>query len=910
MKSAVTFSVGRPPIALCLSLLVAIGLVQSTRTEELRDVVIRVPRAEEASQLPNLLENADFEKGTGVSAEGWSKYELGYSVAEGEGRDGSRCIVCENFDKGQRGGALARLNLNQERPIPLYVEGWSKAESVSGGSDANYSIYVDCIYTDGTPLWGTNAPFSTGTHGWEKVCFFVTPAKPIRTLSLNLLFRSHSGKVWFDDVKLTQLSSPSGLSFDGVPTLRWKKGPPSWARATVITSPDGLAIGLDDINDTANIVKVNGEFVRFAGEPSGFFARDVAAQSAFYSFRGTVTSDQQGRATLSAKSPPLGLGLDATIEAKKNHVEVSGTLTDLAGSDRSVSLYFGLPVGERGLVTTSPGKWIWWDDVTSHKDTNKGGDFRNVAPIGAGANGTMSRYPLSAICDMEKGIGLSIAVPMDTPRLYRIAHDADRGILYIAYDFGLCHDVEAFPGKASFKFIIYSFDPRWGFRAALQKYYDIYPRFFTKRLKKEGLWMAFRKISTVQSFEDFGFAFKEGTNETKFDDEHGILTFKYTEPQTNWQRMPKEVERTYQGCVGFLDSRAAAGERRALATLSSGIFDAQGKYRLRVENAPWCDGCVFALNPSPSLKGKLTKARMNYDIADADRRYADTPEGKLDGEYLDSLEGWSTLCNFRREHFVSAETPLTFDTLTKKPCILNVFSIYEFARYISDDVHRRGKLMMANAVPIRFGFLCHLFDTCGIEINWKRGGKFQPDGEWIMNYRRAMMFQKPYLFLMNTDFNSWSYEDTEKYMRRCMFYAFYPSFFSANASTNHYFSQPRLYNRDRPLFRKYLPIIRELGRAGWQPMTHARTSDPAVRIERFGDGRDNRLYFTLLNTAKEAKEISVEIDLAALGFTRKGVSASVLSSTIRLPLTTRDQVAVLTLKLAPGHAEAVRLRQQ
>lgn len=882
-------------------LLAAIAFGSRAASEAVLDVVIPVPRAEEAARRKNLLPNGDFERSEHALIEEWDGYGAGYAVVEREGRDRSRCLMCESTTLDERRGAVTRLELDQERAIPLYVEGWSMAENVSGAEDADYSIYIDCVYADGTPLWGTNAPFSTGTHDWQKVSFFVTPAKPIKTISLNLLFRFHSGKVWFDDVKLTQLTLPGGPSFDGVATLKLEEPHPPQPGETIISSGDGLAIALGRVNCTAAIVRVNGKPLRFSGAPTGFFARDAAAQSSFHSFRGEIKADRSGRAVISAESPSLSLNLAASVEARENRIEVSGTLGDLTGHDRSVSLYFALPVGGGNLV--------WWDDATSWRETSRGGDFRNVEPVGAGANGTMSLYPLSAICDAEKRIGLCLAIPMDSPRLYRIACDADRGIIYIAYDLGLCRDVEGFPGSASFKFIVCSFDSTWGFRAALKKYYDIYPDFFTKRVHDEGLWMAFLSISTVENFQDFGFVFKEGANETKFDDQHGILTFRYTEPQSYWQKMPEEVERTYEGCVNSLDRDARAGNPNALATLSSAIHDARGRYRFTVENTPWCDGCAFAINPSPSLKGTVTKARLNYDIGDADRRYGDTSEGVLDGEYLDSLEGWSDLCNFRREHFASARIPLTFDTSTKKPCILNVFSIYEFARYISDDVHRRGKLMMANAVPRRFGFLCHLFDTCGIEINWKRGGQFQPEGEAIMNYRRAMMFQKPYLFLMNTDFNAWSYSETEMYMRRCMFFAFYPSFFSADASsTNHYFSQTGLYNRDRPLFKKYVPIIRSLGKAGWQPIPHAKSSDPEVRIERYGEG--SPCYLTLLNASGKAKTVVVEVDLAALGLAGGELAADVLSSDRRLHMTRKGNVAALTLELSPNDSEVVRLGER
>jgi hypothetical protein len=51
-----------------------------------------------------------------------------------------------------------------------------------------------------------------------------------------------------------------------------------------------------------------------------------------------------------------------------------------------------------------------------------------------------------------------------------------------------------------------------------------------------------------------------------------------------------------------------------------------------------------------------------------------------------------------------------------------------------------------------------------------------------------------------------------------------------------YFSNASLYNRDRPVFKKYVPILRAINRAGWQPVTYARVlDDMAVFVERWGD---------------------------------------------------------------------------
>jgi hypothetical protein len=105
-----------------------------------------------------------------------------------------------------------------------------------------------------------------------------------------------------------------------------------------------------------------------------------------------------------------------------------------------------------------------------------------------------------------------------------------------------------------------------------------------------------------------------------------------------------------------------------------------------------------------------------------------------------------------------------------------------------------------------------------------------------MLYRRAICKGKPYCFLMNTQFEKFSHELVEKYMKRSLAYGMFPGFFSANASSGHYFSRPELYDRDRPLFKKYVPLCKKVAEAGWEPITLARSSDERVYVERFGGG--------------------------------------------------------------------------
>ena len=44
---------------------------------------------------------------------------------------------------------------------------------------------------------------------------------------------------------------------------------------------------------------------------------------------------------------------------------------------------------------------------------------------------------------------------------------------------------------------------------------------------------------------------------------------------------------------------------------------------------------------------------------------------------------------------------------------------------------------------------------------------------------------------------------------------------STTPRQGHYFTRPELYNRDRPLFKKYVPLCKRVAEAGWEPITQA-----------------------------------------------------------------------------------------
>ena len=102
----------------------------------------------------SLLKNGQFEEVDTGRFSNWNPAPQGYRVAVGEGRNNSKAIVVDNVSGTGWFGASQTMILNRAVAAPLVVEGWSKAVNVTGGSDREYSLYVDLTYADGSPLWG------------------------------------------------------------------------------------------------------------------------------------------------------------------------------------------------------------------------------------------------------------------------------------------------------------------------------------------------------------------------------------------------------------------------------------------------------------------------------------------------------------------------------------------------------------------------------------------------------------------------------------------------------------------------------------------------------------------------------------------------------------------------------------
>jgi len=749
----------------------------------------------------------------------WRPYEKGFARQD-------ESFACDNGADGKAWrGAAQTVELNQTAPQPLVAVAWSKAEGVGGSSDSDYALYLDFVFTDGSPLWGQTGNFSAGSHDWERREVTVLPEKPVKTVAFYLLLRRHSGKALFRGAELRQVATPAGAClFDGVPVEPQ-------------TNPDG-----------------------------GFQVRDVGAGSDF------VLLERQA----------LGLKLESKKTEERGAVFCDATLTDTTGKDRAITLLYAIPVAGDG--------WRWLADPRRSETTAPAREYVSAGSFPAGSNGRLSRYPFAAIAHGKRGVALGI--DMDYPAFFRAGFNTGTHELFLAYDIGLAPEKP----QARVRFCTFTFEPQWGCRAALARFYELFPEQFRCRTPEQGLWMPFAKISAVQGREDFGFKIKEGNNETKWDDAHGILTFRYTEPMTWWMKMPKGMPRTLEAALAEAKRLAAEkGDAGAKAFLTSGFHDAGGQPPARLLDTPWCDGAVWSMNSMPGVQGECTDFKTKWNERLREQLYGPKRNGDLDGEYIDSSEGYVTdVLDFRRDHFAAADRPLTFAPLIPsplagegrvrgRPAVFRGLIAFEYVRAIAKDVHGMGKLMMANGAPDRLCWLAPMLEVLGTETDWNHGGKWRPMSDGDMLYRRALCKGKPFCFLMNTAFEKFSHALVEKYMQRSLAYGMFPGFFSADASTGQYFQRPELYNRDRPLFKKYVPLCKRVAEAGWEPVTRARSSDEKVHVERFGES-----FLTVFNDSAEKRTVTITLEGPAPAASHELLSGA--------PIEWKDNAAALTLE--------------
>ena len=839
--------------------------------------VFRAPLGVVTNWGPNLLLNAGMEtNGSGDSVLNWAPFSSGYTRTN-DAHSGTQAIHIVAASLDLRYGATQTINLNQTSAKVIRFSGWSKASNVNYVPPSifgPYSMWVYAVYTNGTGVI-KQLDFSTGTHDWEYMHGVLAPDQPVASLTCYLLFGAHrTGEVWFDDIIVAETEEPieTFKTFDGVLAIDGCPAVPPFDKTTTysLSTGDGLELQLSKTGGVVCALNDNGHnlYAATSDYASGWFVCDRRATSDWWNIGGVVTPSGAGLAQHGAVTA-LDLTADVLYTVSNDAICVSAVFSNLNAGDRALSLYFALPADMNG------GTW-WADPRNTSAITDPKEEYEELWNLGFGAR-ALSAYPLATVCG--GGGALSLTVPPEKYRPYRLVYNNATRQFYAVFDVGISPLTEQFPQTVSVEVWLYRSDPEWGLRSGLEGLARVLPTPAARNYfqnTNEGMWCAFGRGSSFESITniaDFGIGINEG-GDSLYDDSQGLATFRYvTEASTYWMTMPTNIPNTnYDSVIGYLMNRYSNGIAAAEATLSSGIRLQDGRLRFNsTAGLSWCPyGACFYQNASPYIDDTnypLTK--FNMDWSEAARDVYNHPEnGVLDGEYMDSFFLNASAADYSTNHIRTTSFPLTYTSTNFTLMTPIIFSSCEAAREIAAYIHPLGKAITANGgfdayVPICRG----LFDYTGTELDgyWldDEGGIVQPDDLELICYR-AMSGQRPFAFLFNNYNSEWaSLATTEETMRICAVYGIYPSW-QYNSTNNVHWADMESIERDRPLYKKYIPIIKAMNADGWQPVTCATAGNATLMLERFGtNSYASSMYLTMRNLSSSSETSTVSLDLSA-----------------------------------------------
>jgi hypothetical protein len=579
---------------------------------------------------------------------------------------------------------------------------------------------------------------------------------------------------------------------------------------------DGLLIQLNQGRIAR--VAVDSKDLAQPGFNSGLWIEDFKTSS-----KVPVTGKMAANGTLSADIKALQVQTTVQYSVVGDEIVVQGSVKSDLPQNRAINVVFGLPIASNGLS--------WWNDIDQQKS------------VSFGARNVDRTYPFCAVTDPSRSFGLGLAIPPDSPTVFSMSYDSDFG-LQVKMKLGLS-PLAAGPlqNRANFKFVIFRVDPRWGLRDAAKRYYAHAPAELNNRSPIQGLWLFDAQSSQVPNPHFYAFH-EGGTGDLSEDKKNGILTFPYVivgqREITHLQALPQAgaaVERALDS-PGGISNGPSIDPKLAEMIKSSKLRSADGKAITMPRNTSWGgNSLTFPTNPSPYLYADTNRETVGKDTMNTVESWLQQYPG-IAGIYVDSLYLWGSYEDFDPDHFRYARIPLSYDEQTAAPVILNKNSQREFLDVLDQELHPKGKLVFCNGISPGVEFESFDCDVLGVEG--------LPD----VRYMRTIAYQKPALSLLPLTFDAARLEFAFKL---CTAMAIFPSM-----------QKPQLRGAEYNfLTTKYVPIIKELAYAGWEPITYAESTDPSVKVERFGP-KNGEIYFTLYNVASTPKKVSLEVETSKL----------------------------------------------
>jgi hypothetical protein len=626
--------------------------------------------------------------------------------------------------------------------------------------------------------------------------------------------------------------------------------------------------------------------------------------------------------TFTGGLPDAGLQLQAKLTPDNECLRVEGVLSDTTGRDRAIAVRFFLPLDLAG--------WSWWTDAVEREEIKAPGIHRYTYNCQSGM-GLCSIYPWSAVSAPEGGVpaqqagtppGLSLALPLSQgPRVFVIQHDQGKPELSLTFFFGLSKLSGSHPSRAPFSFVLYRHDPRWGMRAAMERYYRLFPESFVKRPPFEG-YLNYANLeqvdlrdhtlrigkSALPDVSDFG----EGYNFISH--VHGCYDYR----QIPW---PSSKMMTDAEVMAELEKMVAAeGDkgrhyvptRETIKKICRGAngeilyigdthyWRAQEGYN-HTDQPGW--GLNFHVNEDPAVSDHLRQV-SRQKAAD----YVKTNPRPWTGTFTaDAIEGYmsnSRQLDFKPEHLQTTLQPLSFGKDSLRPAMVN--TIWDFLHQAWWPITEEFKAVTyGNANCYEQAFTLPYCDIPMTEGSWDAKHPARLDG-----YLRAMAHHKIWRYWHAWDegggYGDANPANVQQQMTRGLAYGIYPSVYSVEVMGGN-------LEQSRAAFRQYIPALEELNTAGWEPVPYAAIGgaalQPAPILERFGSFADGELHYTIRNYGDQPAEGTLQLDRAGLGIpaAAKLLYLNILPGTVHFhPLAPEG----LPVKLAAGETLALWIGTQ
>jgi len=233
----------------------------------------------------------------------------------------------------------------------------------------------------------------------------------------------------------------------------------------------------------------------------------------------------------------------------------------------------------------------------------------------------------------------------------------------------------------------------------------------------------------------------------------------------------------------------------------------------------------FTLNVDPDIpdsEDRPSVAPRQFEYYD--RIFDNAPS--VEGCYIDSVSAWcSRVLNCRRDHWPYNDAPFSYDAESFRVGAHGRFAMQDYLGALQARYHPRGKPIFTNIHVDLNAFPLYLVsDVPGIESSLYRD-------EDSMFFYRASSYQKPLVLL-----NFMNLHDLDKRP--------FAELYHVNAaqwgefpSTGRYVQ--RAYDEYGDVTHAYIPSIKELSAAGWEPISLA----SGARVERFSG--EEAVYFTV-----------------------------------------------------------------